>query len=110
MGRSGAARDVAAADVEHDDKARKAILSWIGQLEHASCTLAVLETTGGYEALLVKLLHNHNFALAVTNPRQVRDFAKGIGRDAKTDAIDAEVLSVFSKVVKLAPQAAKSDE
>lgn len=105
--------DIAVADGKGTvtiDNTQTAILSWIGQLEDTSCTLVVMEATGGYEALAVKLLHSHNIALAVTNPRQVRDFAKGIGRDAKTDAIDAEVLAVFAKVVGPAPQAAKSDE
>src|ERR1700686_4763411 len=38
-------------------------------------------------------------AVAV-NPRQVRDFAKAIGRLAKTDALDAQVLAQFAAVVK----------
>jgi transposase len=105
--------DIAVADGKGTvtiDNTQTAIISWIGQLEAASCTLVVMEATGGYEALVVKLLHSHNIALAVTNPRQVRDFAKGIGRNAKTDAIDAEVLSIFAQVVRPAPQAARSDD
>jgi len=47
--------------------------------------IVVMEATGGYESLLVKLLHQHQIALAVVNPRQVRDFARGLGYDAKTD-------------------------
>ena len=34
---------------------------------------------------------------ARVNPRQVRDFAKGIGRLAKTDPIDARVLAMFGE-------------
>jgi hypothetical protein len=41
--------------------------------------------------------------------RQVRDFAKGIGKDAKTDAIDAEVIATFGQVVKPEPLAAKTE-
>ena len=37
-------------------------------------------------------------AVAVVNPRQVRDFAKATGRLAKTDALDAEVLAHFAEV------------
>ncbi len=36
-------------------------------------------------------------AFARVNPRQVRDFAKGIGRLAKTDPIDARVLAMFGE-------------
>ena len=39
----------------------------------------MLEATGGYEELLAGLLHQHDIAVAVVNPRRVRDFAKGIG-------------------------------
>jgi hypothetical protein len=35
------------------------------------------------------LLHEQGISQAVVNPRRVRDFAKGIGRDAKTDPIDS---------------------
>ena len=50
-----------------------------------------MEATGGYETLLVKCLAKHGIDAAVANPRQVRDFAKGIGLDAKTDPIDAQL-------------------
>ena len=70
----------------------------------------ICEATGGYESLLVELLHQNNIALAVVNPRQVRDFAKGVGCDAKTDSIDARVLARFGQVVQPAPQAAQSED
>jgi transposase len=43
-------------------------------------------------------------AVAVVNPRQVRDFAKATGRLAKTDAIDASVLSHFAESVRPEPR------
>ena len=73
-------------------------------------TIVVLEATGGYEDRLVTLLHLHNIAVAVVNPRRVRDFAKGIGLDAKTDPIDAQALVLYGQVVKPAAQMAKSVE
>ena len=62
-----------------------------------------MEATGGYETLLVKCLAKHAIHAAVLNPRRVRDFAKGIGLDAKTDPIDAQVISQLASVAK--PQA-----
>lgn len=73
-------------------------------------TIVVMEATGGYEERLVSLLHEHGISLAVVNPRRIRDFAKGIGMDAKTDPIDAGVIAFYGRVVKPAPQFAKSDE
>jgi transposase len=42
--------------------------------------------------------------VAVVNPRQVRDFAKGLQRLAKTDAIDAWVLARFGEVTRPTPR------
>jgi len=38
------------------------------------------------------------------NPRQIRDFAKSIGRLAKTDKLDAEVLAQFSETIRPEPR------
>lgn len=86
------------------------IKAWIQSLDETTNTIVVLEATGGYESLLVKLLHQHHLALAVVNPRQVRNFAIGIGCDPKTDAIDARVLARFGEVVQPLPQLVPSDE
>jgi transposase len=39
-------------------------------------------------------------AVAIVNPRQVRDFARATGRLAKTDRLDAEVLARFGEAVR----------
>ena len=61
----------------------------------------VVEGTGGLERALVAALEDHKLPIIVVNPRQVRDFAKGTGRLAKTDPIDAAVLAHFGEVVEL---------
>lgn len=81
----------------------------VGRIDSESA-IVVMEATGGYEERLVSLLHEHGISLAVVNPRRVRDFANGIGKDAKTDPIDAGVIAFYGRVVKPAPQLAKSDE
>lgn len=75
-----------------------------------SGVMVIMEATGGYEKTLVKVLEGQRIACAVVNPRRVRDFAKGVGLDAKTDRIDAAVISRFGEVVKPSPMAAKSAE
>jgi transposase len=82
----------------------------IAEITDRQSTIVVLEATGGYEGLLVTLLHGHGIAVAVVNPRRVRDFAKGIGMDAKTDPIDAQVIALYGQVAKPAAQVAKSEE
>ena len=44
------------------------------------------------EAAVAAALATAGLSLAIVNPRQVRDFAKALGKLAKTDKIDAAVL------------------
>lgn len=66
--------------------------------------LVVLEATGGYETQVASALALAAVPLAIVNPRQVRAFAKALGRLAKTDAIDAEVLALFAERVRPEPR------
>ena len=58
----------------------------------------VCEATGGWERPIVQALHAAQIPVSIVNPRQVRDFARGAGRRAKTDSIDAQMLAEFGKV------------
>jgi len=69
----------------------------------------VMEASGGFERRPVAAMQAASLAVSVVNPRQVRDFARSLGRLAKTDAIDAQVLARFAEVLK--PELARvSDE
>lgn len=59
--------------------------------------LVVIEATGGYEKSLAHALADNTIPLAVVNPRQIRDFAKALGKLAKTDRIDAQVIATFAQ-------------
>jgi transposase len=73
-------------------------------------TCIVLEGTGGLEKLPALHLAKAGLPVAVVNPRQVRDFAKALGRLAKTDQIDAEVLARFAEATKLEPRFIPDEE
>ena len=62
--------------------------------------LVVMEASGGYEQLVYRALRKADIRAVVVNPRQVRDFAKAMGRLAKTDRIDARVLCDFAERIK----------
>lgn len=62
--------------------------------------LIVLEATGGFEAAVAAALASAGLRLAIVNPRQVRAFARAIGRLAKTDRLDAEVIALFAERVR----------
>jgi transposase len=72
--------------------------------------LIVMEATGGYEAAAAAAMAAAGLAVAVINPRQARDFAKSLGRLAKTDKIDAKVLARFGSAVQPEPRALASEE
>jgi len=65
--------------------------------------LIVVEATGGYERRLIADLLDAGFHVARVNPRQVRDFARGLGQLAKTDRLDAQILARFAQHVQPAP-------
>ena len=53
----------------------------------------ICEATGGYERAAVAALHVGSVPVSVINPARVRYFARASGILAKTDPIDAAVLT-----------------
>jgi transposase len=78
-------------------------------LRHFTIQVIVMEATGGLETEVAIALAEAKHPVAIVNPRQVRDYAKAIGRLAKTDKIDAEVLALFGEATKLQAQELPSD-
>jgi transposase len=66
--------------------------------------LVVLEATGGFEITVAAALAGAGLPLAVVNPRQIRAFARALGRLAKTDRLDAEAIALFAERVRPAPR------
>ncbi len=79
----------------------------IERLQELRPTLIVLEATGGLDVPVVTALVSAGLPTVVVNPRQVRDFAKAIGRLAKTDTIDADVLAHFGDALHPEQRATK---
>lgn len=67
----------------------------VAELQALGPARIVLEGTGGLQAPVVAALGLAGLPVVVMNPRQIRDFAKGKGQRAKTDAIDAVILAEF---------------
>jgi len=73
-------------------------------------SIVVFESTGGYEKEVFGALERHHVAAAIVNPRQVRQFARAMGKEAKTDAIDAATLAHFASVRTPLVTAARTKE
>lgn len=76
------------------------IAKLVAECKARQVSLVVVEATGSLEMPVVAALLTAGIPTAVTNPRQVRDFAKGLGKLAKTDKIDAHTLARFGFTVK----------
>lgn len=72
--------------------------------------LIVLEATGGFETVVAGALAAMDLPLAVMNPRQIRDFARSVGRLAKTDTLDAEIIALFAERVRPEPRPIPSEQ
>jgi len=87
--------------VRNDPDERTALAQQLRELEPR---LVVLEATGGLERPVAAALRAAGLAVAVVNPRQVRDFAKATGQLAKTDRLDAAGLAHYAHACEPDPQ------
>jgi len=80
----------------NDEAGHLRLTRWLSRRQ---VTLVAMEATGGYEAGCAAALAAAGLPVSVLNPRQARDFARAMGRLAKTDRIDALVLAEFAAVL-----------
>ena len=62
-------------------------------------TLAILESTGGYERQFAELLDEANVTVHIAHPNKVRNYAKAKGVAAKTDKLDALILADYGRFI-----------
>ena len=72
----------------------------VRKLKKIKPELVVLEATGGYETRVATMMAVVGLPVSEVNPRQVRDFARAKGILAKTDRLDACVISQFAEAMK----------
>lgn len=69
------------------------------ELKGVSSRCLVIESTGGLEHKALRYLDKRGYFVSVVNPRCVRRLAQGMGLLAKTDKLDAQILSTYGSVV-----------
>jgi transposase len=62
--------------------------------------LIAVEATGGFETTVAAALAAARLPVVVVNPAQVRHYAQALGKRAKTDAIDADVIARFAAATR----------
>ena len=65
--------------------------------------LVAMEATGGYEQQAFAQLSEQGMAVAIVNPRAVRQFAQSMGWLEKTDAIDAGLIAWYAETKHAQP-------
>src|ERR1700722_15134757 len=76
----------------NDAKGHTRLLKLLRAHPHAH---VVCEATGGYEQPVMRVLHAAAIAVSILEAGRVRHFARAQGLRAKTDPIDAAVLSAY---------------
>lgn len=80
------------------------------QLKKIPPALIVMEATGGYETAAAIAFGEAELPFAIVFPRRVRQFALGLGINAKTDHKDARVIAYYGRVAGITPVPIPSKE
>lgn len=86
------------------DNSIEGVKALIKQLNRYQLSRVLVEATGGYERRLVEACAEKDMPIIVVQPIQVRQFAKAQGIMAKTDKIDAQLISQFAAVMQPEPR------
>jgi len=70
------------------------------RLKPHDLAVIAIEATGGFEATAVAALAAAALPVVVVNPKQVHNYAKALGVNAKTDVLDASVIARFAEATK----------
>lgn len=82
----------------------KGLEELVDRLRALSPLLIAVEATGGFETIVAAAVAGAQLPLAVVNPAQIRHFAQAVGQRAKSDPIDAAVISRFAEAVRPEPR------
>jgi transposase len=76
------------------------IASLVSHLKPLNPQIVLLEATGGYKIPVAYALYEAGLPVVVMNPKNLRHFAKALGRLAKTDKLDAQVLALYAQTLQ----------
>ena len=76
------------------------IAALVEQLRLLDPEIVAVEATGGLEKVVAAALAAASLPVVMVNPAQIRAFAQALGKRAKTDPIDAEVIARFVEATR----------
>ncbi len=98
--------DGAARRFANDRGGHKALIKWLAQTPRYR---VVFEPTGPYHRAVERALGIAGVPFVKVNPRQARRFAEATGKLAKTDRLDAAILTRMGALLELQARPARSE-
>ena len=87
--------------VKNDPEGFAQLIACLNELE---VERVLLEATGGYERAVLRALRREGLNVVRVNPKRSRDYTSAMGKIAKTDKIDAQMLARFAREFEDLPQ------
>jgi transposase len=84
----------------HDENTDEGIRRILKRLSYYHVERLVMEATGRYEFLLAQAAYNKHLPVCIVKPSSVRNYAKAINLTAKTDKLDAKLISEYAAIVQ----------
>lgn len=96
--------------LDNNNKGFKKLLTDMPENITPETTICCCEATGGYEQAVCNYLRSAGYSVHVAHANRVKSFAKSRGYLAKTDAIDAHMLSEYAELMKVSDNAKHQTE
>lgn len=84
----------------HLENSASGILQLFKELEGLHISGVIMEATSRYHSLAESMLISAGLPVAVINPRQIKNFARAMGKVAKSDPIDARIICEYGRRMK----------
>lgn len=94
----------------HVDNSASGIMQLLTELEGLHVSGVIMEATSRYHSLAESMLISAGLSVAVINPRQIKNFARAMGKVAKSDSIDARIICEYGRRMKPEFRPAKEKE
>lgn len=82
------------------DNSASGIMQLLKELECLHISGVIMEATSRYHSLAESMLISADLPVAVINPRQIKNFARAMGKVAKSDSIDANIICEYGRRMK----------
>lgn len=84
----------------HLDNSASGIMQLLKELEGLHILGVIMEATSQYHSLAESMLISADLPVTVINPRQIKNFARAMGKVAKSDSIDARIICEYGPRMK----------